>query len=98
MRRLLAPLHDILVLIHGPPAGMATGLVLLEVGADAWSTTLGSGSVAIVLILIRHFATAGERRERERNVAAAVRGILDRHLILTRIDPVGVGDSMTLRH
>lgn len=98
MKRALTEIRDILILAHGPLAGIATGLVLLTIGADTWATTVVSGGVAIALILLAHFARSGERSGCEHTIAAAVRSILDRSLALTRIDPVGFGDFVTLRH
>jgi len=97
VRSFLAGLRDLLILVHGPLAGLATGLVLLAIGADAWATTAVGGVVSIALILLAHFARSGERSRCEHAIAKVVRGILDRRLTLTRIDPVGFDDFMTLR-
>lgn len=87
-----------LVLLHGILAGTATSLVVTTFQVGAFESALAGGVVAVVLTLLRHFAHFPDRARSERTVASVVRGILDRHLALTRIDAVGVGDFTTLRH
>lgn len=92
--RLLDALADLLPLA----IGAGTSLVLLVVGAGALTTILVGFAVAASLQLFSHVASLGKRSECEIIVAAAARSILDRHLVLTRIDAVGRGDYLTLRH
>lgn len=90
--------RDAVVDLHAPLAGAALGLVLDFSGASGQATILGALGLTIGLWLFEQLAVGGRRTECGRRVALAVRGILDRHLQLTRFDPVGFGDFLTLRH
>lgn len=98
MRGLLRGAADVLVLLHGILAGTAVSLMVAVFQVGAFESALAGGLVAVALTLLRHFARLPDRARSERSVASVVRGILDRHLALTRIDPVGIGDFTTLRH
>jgi hypothetical protein len=75
---------------------VAIGLELA--GTHGVAAVLVGFAVTVVTHLLGERAAAGPRRRCERAVACAVRSILDRHLDLTRIDAVGFGDFLTLRH
>lgn len=98
MSRPVTWLIEVLVDLHALLAGAATSLLLFELGADGRTTVLVGLAVATVLQLSAHAASLGKRSDCERGTAGAVRSILDRRLVLTRIDPVGFGDFLTLRH
>lgn len=98
MSRPITWLMEVLVDLHALLAGAATSLLLLELGTDGRTTVLVGLAVATVLQLFAHAATLGKRSDCERGTAVAVRSILDRHLALSRIDAVGFGDFLTLRH
>ncbi len=96
--RALRSLREVLVDLHPLLAGAATSLVLLFMGADAQATIVAGLAVGAALQLLAYISSLGPRTQCERAVAATVRSILDRHLVLTRVDPVGLGDFVTLRH
>jgi len=91
-------LLEILVELSAIIAGSSTGLLLYLFGADALSTVAVGTDVAIAVQLVRLIRGYRGRSRCRRTVAFAVRSILDTHLELTRIDPVGFGDYVTLRH
>jgi hypothetical protein len=94
----LRALREMLVDLHPVLAGAASSLVLLFAGADAQTTIITGLAVGAALQLLTYISALRPRSECERGIARAVRSILDRHLVLTRIDAVGFGDFLTLRH
>lgn len=97
MIALLRTLSEFLVDLHAPLAGAATSLVLDTFGADGQTTVLVGLAAAAGLQLIAYAVSIGPRSACERTIAARSRSVLDRHLEVVRIDPVGVGDFLTLR-
>ena len=90
--------HDALVELHAPLAGAALGIVLDALGTSGPTTILGALALTIALWVFAYLGVTSKRSQCQKQVAAAVRAILDRHLALTRIDAVGFGDYLTLRH
>lgn len=82
------------------PVGATAGgsIVAYFAGAGPIASALIGPVVGAFVVVARYIRGAGPRAECEREIARAVRSILNRPLALTRIDGVGFGDFLTLRH